>query len=202
MHTSNTIKELTMQTVNKQCQLAYDHRLAFHVLNSNQKKDLLQCISQAIIDQQEAIINANRKDIDKGTQNGLTTALIDRLTLNEERIEGIAHSILEIASLPDPIGDILEEWERPNGLKIKKIRVPLGVVGMIYEARPNVTADAIAIGIKTGNAMVLRGSASAYDSNKAIVSVVKANITATTATKEVNCFKYLNIYPLLYLFIC
>ena len=119
------------------------------------------------------ILKENQKDIRNGKNNGLTNALIDRLTLTEIRLENIATAIESISHLNDPIGETLSEWTQKDGLNIKKIRVPMGVIGMIYEARPNVTADAISLAIKTSNCIVLRGSSSAYHSNKAITDTLK-----------------------------
>src|SRR5690606_2240190 len=112
-------------------------------------------------------------DLENGRKNGLTSALLDRLALDEKRIAGMAEGLRQIAELPDPVGDTLEEFTRPNGLHIRKIRVPIGVVGIIYEARPNVTVDAIGLCLKTGNAVVLRGGSAALQSNGKIVEVIK-----------------------------
>jgi len=137
------------------------------------RQKALLAMAQSLLTFQDKILAANAKDVERGRKNGLTEALIDRLTLTPERILGMSDSILQIANLADPLGEVLEGWVRPNGLKISKIRVPIGVIAMIYEARPNVTVDAIALGIKTGNAMILRGSASAYESNLAITNLLK-----------------------------
>ncbi len=162
-----------MKTIEQQCKEAFDHRHICQNLSSEDKVRCLNAVASAIEQEQDAIVNANNKDVSNGKTNGLSTALIDRLQLNTERIAGICASIREISALENPIGEALDTWTRPNGLTIQKVRVPLGCIGMIYEARPNVTADAIAIALKTGNAIVLRGSASAYESNLAIVTIVK-----------------------------
>jgi glutamate-5-semialdehyde dehydrogenase len=169
---------ISMKTVKEQCKLSYDARLVPQQMPTDLKNNLLTDISKALTTQSNFIINENKKDIKNGIESKLSSALLDRLLLTEERLSQMAQSILDIVSLEDPIGTILAEWTRPNGLHIKKIRVPLGVFGMIYEARPNVTADAIAIAIKTGNAVVLRGSASAYHSNSAITETIKAVLEA------------------------
>ncbi|RAP29847.1 glutamate-5-semialdehyde dehydrogenase [Candidatus Marinamargulisbacteria bacterium SCGC AG-343-D04] len=163
-----------INSIENQTKCAFEHRHDIQALSSNEKNTLLHDIAAKIIDEIPSIITENTKDMDIAKTNNTPNSLLDRLLLTEERIVGIADSIRDIASLPDPIGAILDSWERPNGLSIKKVRVPLGCIGMIYEARPNVTADAIAIAIKTNNAIVLRGSASAYHSNLAITSVFKA----------------------------
>ncbi|UOQ85747.1 glutamate-5-semialdehyde dehydrogenase [Gracilibacillus salinarum] len=137
-----------------------------------QKNEALQLISKELRNQKEFIMAENNRDIEQGRSNGLHESLIDRLVLNEQRIEEMADAMLQLAELADPIGDILEEWSRPNGLNIQKMRVPIGVVGMIYEARPNVTIDAASLCLKTGNAVLLRGSSSAIYSNIALVKVI------------------------------
>ncbi|TDX48996.1 glutamate-5-semialdehyde dehydrogenase [Orenia marismortui] len=120
----------------------------------------------------EEILAANREDMDFGRDNGLPEPLLDRLLLTEERIEGMAQGLREVAQLDDPIGEVLEMKKRPNGLKIGQVRVPLGVIGIIYEARPNVTADAAGLCLKSGNAVLLRGGSNAINSNKAITNVL------------------------------
>ena len=113
----------------------------------------------------QEILDANRADVAAGREAGLSSALIDRLTLDERRIEAMAAGVRAVAALPDPVGEVLEEFRRPNGLAIRKLRVPLGVIAVVYEARPNVTIDAAALCLKSGNAVVLRGSSSAASSN-------------------------------------
>jgi len=119
------------------------------------------------------ILAANERDVKKAQSEGLSAALIDRLLLTEERIGAIASSLGELVALADPLSVVLDEWERPNGLRIQKVRVPLGVVGMVYEARPNVTVDSAAICLKSGNTVVLRGSRSTIESNIALVGVIQ-----------------------------
>ena len=120
----------------------------------------------------KVILNANNTDINKAKENKLNISLIDRLQLNKERIEGIVNSLIEIADLPDPIGKIISEWKRPNGLRIQKVTVPLGVIGIIYESRPNVTADASALAIKSGNAVILRGGSDSFYSSSTIFEIL------------------------------
>ncbi|WP_117169520.1 glutamate-5-semialdehyde dehydrogenase [Paraliobacillus sediminis] len=140
---------------------------------TEEKNTALQLIAKELIEQQEFIITENKRDIEASVNNGVTESLIDRLRLDKDRIEEMSHALEQIVILEDPIGTILEDWERPNGLQIKKVSVPIGVIGIIYEARPNVTVDAASLCIKTGNAVLLRGSSSAIHSNKALVSVIQ-----------------------------
>jgi glutamate-5-semialdehyde dehydrogenase len=143
------------------------------LLSTEEKNEALTRIAEALIKQKEWILQENEKDVALGKEQGLSPALIDRLQLTNERIKQIVDGVRQVASLPDPIGEIVEEWTRPNGLRIQTIRVPLGVIGMVYEARPNVTVDAASLCLKTGNAVLLRGSSSALHSNKALVHVMK-----------------------------
>ncbi|MNW50786.1 Gamma-glutamyl phosphate reductase [compost metagenome] len=127
----------------------------------------------------DEIIAANQEDLQRGRDNGTSESLLDRLALNPQRIEGIAEGLKQIVELPDPIGDTLETIDRPNGLHIVKRRVPLGVIGIVYEARPNVTVDAIGLCLKTGNAVVLRGGSAALSSNRTIVEVIHEALKGT-----------------------
>ena len=120
-----------------------------------------------------AILAANALDIAAARKAGMTEALQDRLLLNEARVEGMAKGLDDIVTLPDPVGALVEEWQRPNGLKISRVRVPIGVIGVIYEARPNVTADAGALCIKSGNVVVLRGGSDSFHSSRAIVALIR-----------------------------
>ena len=160
-------------TVKEQCKRAHAASRYMNRLSTDQKNHALQQMAKGLRDAISIILEANQKDISNGKNNGLTNALIDRLTLTETRLEDIATAIESISHLNDPIGETLSEWTQKDGLNIKKIRVPMGVIGMIYEARPNVTADAISLAIKTSNCIVLRGSSSAYHSNKAITDTLK-----------------------------
>ncbi len=137
------------------------------------KNKALLAIGKALVDNADVIISANNKDIENGKQAGLNAGLIDRLMLNEERIQGIADGCTQVANLDDPCGRILETVDRPNGLVIKKVSCPMGVIGIIYEARPNVTADAAALCLKSGNAVILRGGKEAIESNKAIADIMR-----------------------------
>mgnify|MGYP001179513261 CR=1 FL=1 len=139
---------------------------------TKEKNEALQAISEGLRNNIAYIIEENNKDIENGRNNGLHESLIDRLVLNEERINDMADALIQLTELNDPIGSVIEEWDRPNGLKISKVRVPIGVIGIIYEARPNVTINAASLSLKTSNAVLLRGSSSAIHSNKALVKVI------------------------------
>ncbi|MBQ5765631.1 MAG: glutamate-5-semialdehyde dehydrogenase [Clostridia bacterium] len=143
---------------------------------AKQKNDLLITAANDLIDATAELIRANEIDIENGRAAGLTDALLDRLRLTDARINDMAKGLLEIANDSDPIGEIVDGAKRPNGLNITKVRVPLGVVGIIYEARPNVTADAFGICVKAGNAVILRGGKEAINSNLAIIKVLKAAV--------------------------
>ena len=143
------------------------------VLGTNEKNQVLLCAEKLLIDNSMELIEANQEDVKRAKQNNMPQGLIDRLLLNENRIEQMAEGIRQIAALDDPIGEILSMKQRPNGLMIGQKRVPLGVVGIIYEARPNVTADAFGLCFKTGNAVILKGGSDAIHSNIAIVKVLQ-----------------------------
>lgn len=144
------------------------------VAGTNLKNKTLEAMSNALISNSADIISANETDLKLGRQNGMTASLLDRLRLTPQRIEGMADGIRQVAALADPIGEIIEGSVRPNGIKIRKVRVPLGVVGIIFEARPNVTSDAAALCLKSGNACILRGGKEAINSNIAISNVLRA----------------------------
>ncbi|MEI3605687.1 glutamate-5-semialdehyde dehydrogenase [Pseudogracilibacillus sp. SE30717A] len=139
---------------------------------TEQKNEGLLLIAEQIVSDQAEIIAANKKDLRSGEENGLDKSVIDRIMLNEERIATMAHGIKLLVDLNDPIGEVLENSTLDNGLSVEKIRVPIGVIGMIYEARPNVTIDAATLSLKTSNAVILRGSSSAIHSNKALVQSI------------------------------
>lgn len=141
-------------------------------VTSEQKQQALYKMAAALLDQQEAILKANKLDVEKAVQKGTSKAMLDRLSLNEERIHGMADGLRQVAALADPVGEVLSMAKRPNGLQIGQQRVPIGVIGIIYEARPNVTCDAAGLCLKAGNAVILRGGSEAFYSNQAIVSVL------------------------------
>lgn len=139
-----------------------------------EKNKALEKIADELCRRAQFILDENKKDVDAGKKSGLNSGLIDRLTLTNERINAMAEGIRQIVMLSDPIGEVISETRRPNGLRIGQMRVPLGVIGIIYEARPNVTADAAALCIKAGNAVILRGGKEAINSNKAICAVMQS----------------------------
>jgi glutamate-5-semialdehyde dehydrogenase len=148
-------------------------------LTTEAKNEALARMADALESRSQEIISANEEDLARGLAQGTSPSLLDRLKLTTSRIAGIAEGVREIIALPDPVGDVLETITRPNGMYIEKRRVPLGVVGMIYEARPNVTVDAAALCLKTGNAVLLRGGSSALSSNRSIVRVLREALADT-----------------------
>lgn len=140
---------------------------------TDEKNEALLLIADALIKQTPAILAANEQDMEAGRQAGFADSLLDRLQLTEDRITAIAEAVRQLTKLEDPIGEVVESWTTEHGLEIETIRVPLGVVGMVYEARPNVTVDAATLCLKAGNAVLLRGSTSALHSNKALTAVMK-----------------------------
>lgn len=153
-------------------------------LGQTQKNMGLLMAADELIAQQEYILEENEKDIREAQENGMKPSLVDRLCLNRERVEGMAEGLRQIGELPDPIGEVISMNERPNGLKIGKRRVPLGVVGIIYESRPNVTADAFGLCLKTGNVTILRGGKDAIHSNIAISKVLKEGLKKAGITED------------------
>ena len=137
-------------------------------LSSTRRNDALKALAAQLEIQAGAILEANEKDLAQARAHALSSAMIDRLALSPEKIKGMAGAIEQAAALPDPVGEVIREWTRPNGIRISKVRVPIGVVAMIYESRPNVTSDAAALCLKTGNAVILRGGSEAIHSNSAI----------------------------------
>ncbi|QYX44813.1 glutamate-5-semialdehyde dehydrogenase [Bacillus inaquosorum] len=161
-----------MSEVSVKAKLANEAAAELIMKTTAEKNEALSLIANGLRKEIDFLLMENAKDIENGKNNGLTPDIIDRLTLDEKRIRDIADAVELLIDLADPVGESLETIEKENGLFIEKIRVPLGVVGMIYEARPNVTVDAATLCLKTGNAVVLRGSSSAIHSNKALVSVI------------------------------
>ena len=145
----------------------------FLMTAGSKKDDALLAIAKALREHSEEIIKANSIDIKNGEEAGLTVSLLDRLRLDEARIEGMAVGVEQVAALPDPVGRVLDGRSLKNGLKIQKVSVPMGVIGIIYEARPNVTSDAAALCLKAGNAVILRGGKEAINSNTAIMAVMR-----------------------------
>ena len=157
---------------------------AMNRLTAEQKNGALLRMADALIASSASIMEANERDLRRGRENGTSASLLDRLALNESRIAGMADGLRQIAELPDPVGDKLVSFSRPNGLLVEQIRVPLGVIGMIYEARPNVTVDAAGLCLKTGNAVLLRGGSAAIESNKRIVEILHGALSETAMPPE------------------
>ncbi len=170
-------------------------------LTSNEHRNqALHAMAQAVRDHVDKILEANRMDTGDSEKRGLSAAMLDRLMLDSDRIESMAAAIDAIAELPDPLGQIIAEWDRPNGLTIQRITVPLGVIGIIYESRPNVTADAAALCLKSGNTTILRGGSESYRSNNAIHDCIRAGLSESgidtgavqmVATKDRDAVGYL-----------
>ncbi|CAM4290037.1 glutamate-5-semialdehyde dehydrogenase [Paenibacillus phoenicis] len=168
-----------MSEVREKAKLAGTAVSVLNRLTTAQKNEALLAVADALVRNSDAILAANEEDLQRGRDNGTSSSMLDRLALTHERIEGIAEGLRQIAELPDPVGDVLETIDRPNGLHIIKRRVPLGVIGIVYEARPNVTVDAMGLCLKTGNAVVLRGGSSALSSNRKIVEIIHSALAGT-----------------------
>jgi glutamate-5-semialdehyde dehydrogenase len=151
---------------------AKDASRALALASTRQKNDALAQMARALEEKAATIVAANRADLERARTKGYARAFVDRLTLTDTRIEEMAAGIRQVAALPDPVGETVEAWRRPNGIEISRVRVPLGVVGFIYESRPNVTADAAALCLKSGNAVVLRGGSEALESNTVIAQLL------------------------------
>ena len=159
------------------CKKAKKVKYEIQCLTTKEKNDALLAVADKLVAEADSIIAANAKDYERGVSNGMHKGLLDRLLLDKKRIEAMAEGLRQVAALPDPIGEVIDSFSRPNGLQIKKVRVPMGVIGIIYEARPNVTADAFALTFKAGNAVVLKGGSDAIDSNIQIANVMRAALS-------------------------
>lgn len=157
------------------------------IASTEKKNEALSLMAKSLRDNYEKILNANAVDMAQAETNGLKKIMLDRLLLTKERIEGMAKGVEDIISLPDPIGNILSEIERPNGMKVQRVTVPLGVIAVIYEARPNVTSDAAALCLKSGNACILRGGKEAINSSKAIVDSLRQALKETELDENCIC---------------
>ncbi|MCI8520191.1 MAG: glutamate-5-semialdehyde dehydrogenase [Clostridia bacterium] len=162
-----------MSELIEKCELARNASFALARVNTITKNNALSAIADALISNADKIIEANKLDLSNAENNGMAKAMLDRLTLTKERITDIAEGVRQVAALNDPIGEVINMQKRPNGLLIGKKRVPLGVIAIIYEARPNVTADAAALCLKTSNACILRGGSEAINSNTAIMKIMQ-----------------------------
>lgn len=171
---------LTESEVQLKGRLAKKASSVLNIQTTAEKNHALMKIAEQLLIDQEEIIRANEKDLTAGKERDLSESILDRILLNEARIRSIAEAVQQVISLKDPVGELLETIHKENGLKIEKQRVPLGVIGMIYEARPNVTVDAATLCLKTGNAVILRGSSSAQHSNKALVTSIHRALENTS----------------------
>lgn len=169
--TLNTSLEETMNAMGTQAAIAARE---LGRATTEQKNNALIAAAQNLRAQTEELLTANRLDMDIAKEAGLNNARLDRIALDASRVEGIAKALEDVAALPDPVGDVMARWDRPNGLDISRVRVPLGVIGVIYESRPNVTADAAALCLKSGNAVILRGSSEIQNSAKAVAACFDA----------------------------
>jgi glutamate-5-semialdehyde dehydrogenase len=164
------------ELVTAKARAAREAALALAVCSTKTKNDALAQMARALEEKTPALIEANRADLERARAGGHTRAFLDRLTLTDPRIEDMARQLREIAALPDPVGDVVDAWRRPSGIEISRVRVPLGVIGFIYESRPNVTADAAGLCLKSGNAVLLRGGSEAIASNSMIAALLSKAI--------------------------
>src|SRR6266571_6297246 len=162
---------------------ARDAARALVLCPTRTKNDALAQMARGLVEKSEALLEANRVDLDRA-RDRVTKAFLDRLTLSEARIEEMANGLRQIAALPDPVGTVAESWRRPNGIEISRVRVPLGVIAFIYESRPNVTADAAGLCVKSGNAVLLRGGSEAIESNTLIAAILAKALEKTGAPPE------------------
>ncbi|QLQ16174.1 MAG: glutamate-5-semialdehyde dehydrogenase [Micropruina sp.] len=165
-------------TFTDQARAAKEASRTLGTLNRGAKDAALQAMADALAAAQDAVLDANRADVEAARSSGVAEAMVDRLSLNPDRIAGMVNGLRDLAKLADPVGDVVRGWTNANGVQVRQVRVPFGVVGIIYEARPNVTADAAGICVKSGNAALLRGSSSALHSNRAIVAALRDGLAA------------------------
>ena len=152
--------------------------------SSGLKNKALESMAQGLIQKADFIISENQKDVEEAKSKGTSSAMIDRLTLTPERLEKVAQGLREVAALTDPVGEVVHMWTRPNGLKVGRMRIPLGVIGIIYESRPNVTADAAGLCLKSGNAVILRGGSETIRSNLAIGEILRSALTENNLPED------------------
>ena len=155
------------------------------VASSEKKNQALKKIAEGLIENTDKTIEANKVDLENGEKNGMAKSMLDRLKIDKERIEGMAKGVLDVATLPEPVGRILSATERPNGLRIEKVSTPIGVIAVIFEARPNVTSDAAALCLKSGNTVILRGGKEAINSNKTIAKVMRQAVKEAGMPEDV-----------------
>lgn len=177
----NMVQDMNLESMGKR---AVSAKYSLQTLTTQVKNEALKTVARALTVNTERLLAANALDIANGEANGMHPGLIDRLRLTESRIAAMAEGLLQIVQLPDPVGECLETFDRPNGLHIEKRRVPLGVIGIIYESRPNVTADAFGLCFKAGNAVILKGGSDAINSNKAITEVIREGLRSANITED------------------
>src|SRR6267143_5533324 len=170
--------------VEAKARAARDAARALALCPTKIKNDALALMAAGLVEKTAALLEANRADVERARGRGVARAFLDRLALSEARVEEMAHGLREIAALPDPVGTVVESWRRPNGLELSRVRVPLGVIAFIYESRPNVTADAAGLCVKSGNAVLLRGGSEAIESNTLIAAVLAKALEKTGAPPE------------------
>jgi glutamate-5-semialdehyde dehydrogenase len=170
--------------VESKARAAREAAAALALCSSKVKNDALIQMARGLEEKTAAVLEANRADLERVRGRGLTRAFLDRLTLTDARIEEMAQGLRQVATLPDPVGQVIETWRRPSGLEISRVRVPLGVIGFIYESRPNVTADAAGLCVKAGNAVILRGGSEAIESNALIAAVLAKALEKVGAPAE------------------
>jgi glutamate-5-semialdehyde dehydrogenase len=177
LHTEATPTDIPayMQAMGKAARAA---SRAVAAAESGRKNTALNAIADVIVGQRGMLVEANARDVEAGRERGLDDAMLDRLTLNDARIDAMAEGCLQVAGLPDPVGEITGLAYRPSGIQVGRMRVPLGVIGIIYESRPNVTIDAAALCLKSGNATILRGGSEALHSNRALAEIIQAGLVA------------------------
>ena len=172
------------QLVTTRARAAREAARLLALCSTRTKNEALQQMARGLEEKTSAILDANRADLERARASSVTRAFLDRLTLTDARIETMAAGLREIATLPDPVGETVEAWRRPSGLEIARVRVPLGVIGFIYESRPNVTVDAAGLCVKSGNAVVLRGGSEAIESNTLIAAVLAKALEKTGAPPD------------------
>lgn len=167
------------------CKNAAEVKYEMQTLSTEKKNEVLEECAQALVNCQRELLKANELDMQRAAEKGMPQGLQDRLRLTDTRIEAMAEGLRQIAELPDPVGEVMERFDRPNGLHIEKCRVPIGVIGIIYEARPNVTADAFGLCFKTGNVVILKGGSDAFYSNQKIVEVLRGVLVGNGVSGDV-----------------
>ncbi|MBF0232479.1 MAG: glutamate-5-semialdehyde dehydrogenase [Desulfamplus sp.] len=176
MSMESTIKEIAIRAKSASRKMA--------VVSTEQKNRMLHAIAHKLIEYQAKIQQENLKDLEAATAKGLSAAMIDRLKVNGATVQSMVKGLKEVAELPDPVGQITRQWKRPNGLEVSKMRIPLGVIAMIYESRPNVTVDAAALCLKAGNCVILRGGSEAFHSNMMLADIIQEALTETGLEKD------------------